>query len=224
MFVGCEKMLKAMVFIDFENFDIAKYHYYKNFSENSTVAGPTNFDSVEEKPCIYNPRLDFNFLPKNIVSLLSQPHALVKTLLFAPKPDDFLMQDTRRQSTYNWITGMKNQNYFTVIEGRHVARPVAGFTYQTMDINNPKSFFVEEKGTDVNLAAHVVSKGLHNAFDTAVIVSGDTDYIPVMDIMNTIGKSVVVVGVDGQNLFPFKHHSDAQIILDDVFFQTCLRA
>ena len=70
---------------------------------------------------------------------------------------------------------------------------------------------------------HVLTKGFHNAFDTAIIMSGDTDYIPVMDILNTIGKNVVVVGVKGQNLFKFKHHTDAQLILDDNFFQNCLR-
>ena len=118
---------------------------------------------------------------------------------------------------------MKNQNFFTVIEGTHSARPVSGFTYSTMDITNPASYYVEEKGTDINLASHAIAKGILNAYDTAVIVSGDTDYIPVMDILNTIGKSVIVVGVQGQNLFQFKHHSDAQILLDDVFFQRCLR-
>ncbi len=92
-----------------------------------------------------------------------------------------------------------------------------------MDINNPATYYIEEKGTDVNLATHVLTKGFHNAFDTAIIMSGDTDYIPVMDILNTIGKNVVVVGVKGQNLFKFKHHTDAQLILDDNFFQNCLR-
>ena len=103
------------------------------------------------------------------------------------------------------------------------ARPVSGFTYATMDINNPASYYIEEKGTDVNLAAHVLTKGFHNAYDTAVIMSGDTDYIPVMDILNTIGKNVVVVGVKGQNLTKFRHHTDAQLLLDDSFFQRCLR-
>ena len=162
----------------------------------------------------------FNKIPKEVVNLLSNPHTLVKTFLFAPKPDDFLITDSKRKATYNWITGLKNQDYFTVIEGSHVARPVAG---ATMDINNPATYYIEEKGTDVNLATHVLTKGFHNAFDTAIIMSGDTDYIPVMDILNTIGKNVVVVGVKGQNLFKFKHHTDAQLILDDNFFQNCLR-
>ena len=35
------------------------------------------------------PKLDFNKIPKEVVNLLSNPHTLVKTFLFAPKPDDF---------------------------------------------------------------------------------------------------------------------------------------
>ena len=241
-------MLKAMVFIDFENFDIAKFHYYKKkCAEDDTTsedADKSSFEGIdgdtlccddsktntsekgtctEEKTKITVPRLDFNKLPKEVVSLLKQPHMLVKTFLFAPKPDDFLSRDRNRSAVYNWINGMKNQDFFTVIEGRHVARPVSGYTRETMDLSNPGSYFVVEKGTDVNLASHVITKGLHNAFDTAIIISGDTDYIPVMDILNSIGKSVVVVGVKGQNLNLFKHHSDAQLILDDNFFQKCLR-
>jgi len=217
-------MQRAMVFIDFENFDIAKYRYYKlKCLEDAQNDARLKGNPIPAAVPVNNPRLDFNALPEKVVARLSRPHALVKTFLFAPKPDPFLMNDLRRASTYNWINGMKNQDYFTVVEGTHSARPVVGFDYTTMSLSNPASYYIEEQGTDVNLAAHLITKGFLNAYDTAVIMSGDTDYIPVMDILNTIGKTVIVVGVAGQNLFQFKHHSDAQILLDDTLFQTCLR-
>lgn len=197
-------MLKAMVFIDNENFDIAKYNYCKNNH-------------------LSNPRLDYNNFPQEIVKLLPKEHELIKTFIFAPKPDEFLMKDEKRKKSYNWLTGLKNQNYFTVIEGTHSARPVSGYDYQTMDISKPQSYYVVEKGTDINLATHLITKGFMNAYDTAVIVSGDTDYIPVLDVLNTLGKTTVVVGVQGQNLFKFKHHSDDQIILNNSVFKTCER-
>lgn len=62
-----------------------------------------------------------------------------------------------------------------------------------------------------------------NAYDTAIIMSGDTDYIPVLDVLNTLGKTTVVVGVEGQNLRQFIHHSDDQLLLNDTLFQKCLR-
>ncbi len=218
-------MQKAMVFIDFENFDIAKWKYYEDKClRDAQKHAQQNGQTPPNNTFTNNPKLDFNLLPQKVVEKLPNQHILVKTFLFAPKPDDFLMQDSRREKTYNWINGLKNQNYFTVIEGTHSARPVSGYTYETMNINNPASYYVEEKGTDINLAAHLITKGFLNAFDTAVIMSGDTDYISVMDILNTMGKTVVVVGVRGQSMFQFTHHSDAQILLDDEFFKTCLRA
>lgn len=217
-------MQKAMLFIDFQNFDIAKYQYYKKKSlddakkeaqakgEAEPISVPTN-----------NPRLDFNTFPQKIVELLPTQHVLVKTFLFAPKPDQFLMGDPKQASLYNWINGLKNQKYFTVVEGTHSARPAPGYTYQTMNITVPSSYYIVEKGTDINLATHLITKGFMNAYDTAIIVSGDTDYIPVLDVLNTLGKTTIVVGVKGQNLHQFSHHSDDQLLLDDTFFQQCLR-
>lgn len=124
-------MRRAMVFIDFENFNIALTNYYRGLGQ------PTA-------------RLDYNVLPLKIVDMLPG-HELVKTFLFAPKPDDFLMQDPRRKNTYDWISGLKNQRYFTVIEGQHVARDVYG---KTKDITDRSSYYVVEKGTDINMGAH----------------------------------------------------------------------
>lgn len=202
-------MLRAMVFIDFENFEINKNNYYKSIAT--------------DKKHVVLPKLDYNIIPQEIVKSLSQKHILVKTFLFAPKPDEFLMKDERRKSVYDWINGMRNQDYFTIIEGKHSARPVSGYTYKTMSIDRPQSFYVEEKGTDINVCTHLITKGFMNAYDTAIIVSGDTDYIPVMDVLNTLGKNIVVVGIKNQNLTQFKHHSDAQITLDEKFFNKCLR-
>ncbi len=217
-------MQRAMVFIDHENFSIALHNYYRKRAMEEATAEALQQGLTPPLTAPYRvPRLDYNQLPKAITGLLSSEHALLKTFLFAPKPDEFLMRDVRRQGAYNWITGLKNQNYFTVVEGRHSARPVGEHTYATMDINDPTTYYVEEKGTDINVAAHLITKGFMNAYDTAIIVSGDTDYIPVMDILNTMGRTVVIAGVVGQNLYSFKHHADQQIMLDNAFFQNCLR-
>jgi len=199
-------MQKAMVFVDFENFNISKREYYKTIKDKGTKL----------------PSIDFLKFSKEIIKKLPNQHALVKTFIFAPKPDDFLMQDVRRKRTYDFISGMKNLDYLTVIEGLHIARPIGDSPYLTMDINNTETFFVKEKGTDVNLGVHLLTKGFLNAYDTAIIVSGDTDYIPIMDTLNTFGKTVCVVGVKGRSLNKFKQHSDQQITLDDTFFQRCL--
>lgn len=89
-------MLRAMVFIDFENFGIAKYQYYKKKSlldaQASTKAAGQPIPATAP---VYNPKLDFNALPREVAALLPTPHVLIKTFLFAPKPDNFLMQDLK---------------------------------------------------------------------------------------------------------------------------------
>jgi len=91
-----------MIFIDFENFNIASIQLYR-------------------KKKLQAPRIDYNVFPEKLIDLLpGENNRLVKTFLFAPKPDSFLMQDDRRKNTYDWISGLNNQKYFTVIEGHHV--------------------------------------------------------------------------------------------------------
>jgi uncharacterized LabA/DUF88 family protein len=199
-------MQKVMVFIDFENFNISLMNYYSR---------------ILKKPYV---RLDYNKIPTELVGLLpGVGNRLIKTFLFAPKPDDFLLSDPRRKGTYDWICGLKNQKYFTVIEGQHVARATAGLSKEQMDINDPSTYHVTEKGTDVNIATHIITKAFMNAFDTAVILSGDSDYMPVYEVLNTLGKTTVAVGVMGQILTKLSKCADDTIILSEPFFDRCLR-
>ncbi len=52
----------------------------------------------------------------------------------------------------------------------------------------------EEKGSDVNLAVHLVGDGYKDLFDLAVVVSEDSDLQPAVDLVrNELGKRVTVV-------------------------------
>lgn len=51
----------------------------------------------------------------------------------------------------------------------------------------------EEKGSDVNLAVRLVSDGYQDLYDTALVLSDDSDLQPAVDIaMQQLGKTVVV--------------------------------
>ena len=59
----------------------------------------------------------------------------------------------------------------------------------------------EEKGSDVNIAVHLVSDGFRNAYDAAVVVSNDSDLLPPLQFAKEeLGK---LVGI----LNPQKHPS-----------------
>jgi uncharacterized LabA/DUF88 family protein len=59
----------------------------------------------------------------------------------------------------------------------------------------------EEKGSDVNLAAHLLRDGFTNDFDVAVVVSNDSDLLePIRIVQAELGKPVGVLN-------PQKHPS-----------------
>lgn len=58
---------------------------------------------------------------------------------------------------------------------------------QIADIQVP---FYHEKGIDVNIATDMLSLAFHNAYDVAVLVSGDVDYVTVVKAIQDLGKIV----------------------------------
>ncbi len=131
------------------------------------------------------------------------------------------MKDRNLENYYNWVTGMKNAPYTDVIEGRYVARPV--IESSPMEIDKRETYYKVEKGTDINLAVHAISKAFYNSYDIAFFLSADTDYIKVYEILKSIGKITVVVGVKGQNINSIRPIVDNTIILDEIFFDKCKR-
>ena len=56
----------------------------------------------------------------------------------------------------------------------------------------------EEKGSDVNLASHLLLDGFHDACDVAVVVCNDADLLePVRIARDELGKTVGVLRVEG---------------------------
>lgn len=190
-----------MVFVDHMNFEIALRQLYQKKSE-------------------LTPSLDYDALFRNVVKNRSGID-FIKAFIFAPKPDDFLMQDERLEGSYKWITQLGNKKYIDVIEGRYVARQIDESTQ--MDILNKKTYFKEEKGTDINFAVHMLSKGQYNSYDAAFAMSADTDYITVYRQLKNMGKIVIAVAVKDQNISKIIPEVDDYIILDEAFFNGCLR-
>ena len=193
-------MLKGMVFIDHMNFDIALQRLYQTQNMQS-------------------PRLDYNKLVREVPKIIPNVD-FVKAYLFVPRPDEFLKNDTKIMNYYKWASGMRNAPFIDVVEGMYISRPVEG---KTKNISDPSTYYKVEKGTDVNFAIHALSKAFFNAYDIGFFMSADTDYINVYEMLKRIGKIVVQVSVKGQQSNSMKEHVDKQIILDEQFFQKCLR-
>lgn len=187
-------MHKAMVFIDYQNFNIAlKNHYTKR---NTQL-----------------PSIDYSLIGSVINSYIPLNSEVIKTYVFAYKPSDELLQLEYYQKYYNWINNtLKKIPYLEVIEGRQEIRTIKD---KTFDINDSSTYTTEEKETDINLATHLVSKGFQNAYDIAILVSGDTDYVNVIKTLHNLGKIIVIAHFQHQNISKYDGVYDAEIILYD---------
>ena len=184
-------MHKVMVFIDYQNFNINLQEHYKG-----KTFKPINYWALGKAI-------------NNIIPLQSE---VIKTYLFAYKPCDELMKLEKYSKYYDWLNSLRKTPYLEIIEGRQEIRTYDGIDF---DINNPKTYFTEEKETDINLATHMLSKAFQNAYDIAILVSGDTDYIKVVETLHNIGKTVVIAHFPHQNVSRYDEICDANIILYD---------
>ena len=62
----------------------------------------------------------------------------------------------------------------------------------------------EEKQTDVNIALRVVCDGINDLYDRAVIISGDTDLVPVIEAVHRISPDKEI-GV----MFPLRRYNNS---------------
>lgn len=195
--------MKVMVFIDYQNFSINMHEYYK---QNKNYVQPKiSYPKLAEE--VFN-RIE-----------LKESATLVKTYLFAYKPCDQLMKLDRYSTFYNWLNGLKKKSYFEVIEGRQEVRSINKNT--KIDIKNPSTYTTEEKGTDINVAVHMLSKAYTNAYDIAILISGDSDYVPVVEQLHNIGKTVVLATLPQQNVSKYKTLYDQHIKIHNDILQKC---
>ena len=185
-------MHKVMVFIDYQNFNInLKKHY-----EGRT------FKSI-----------NYSYLGKEINKFIPLDSEVIKTYVFAYKPCDELLQLETYRNYYSWLTtSLKSVPYLEVIEGRQDIHRIRGIEF---DVNNPDSYITVEKETDINLATHMVAKGFQNAYDVAILVTGDTDYVNVIKTLHDLGKIIVIAHFKHQNISKYNGMYDAEIILYD---------
>lgn len=195
--------MKVMIFIDFQNFDINMHEYYK------------------KNPKLTEPKITYPKLAKELSNKIHlQDIHLIKTFLFAYKPCDDLMKLPQYGNFYNWLNGMKNKPYIEVIEGSQVIRQINKAV--PINIADSSTYITEEKGTDINIAVNMISKAYTNAYDVAVLVSGDTDYVPVVNQLHNIGKIVVLATLPHQNVKKYNGLYDQHIKIKDQILQQCV--
>jgi uncharacterized LabA/DUF88 family protein len=72
---------------------------------------------------------------------------------------------------------------------------------------------ISEKGVDVQLAIDLVIGAVENSYDTAIVVSSDTDLIPAIKYVKSKGKTVEYVGFSNAPSFGMIKESNVRILL-----------
>ena len=134
-------------------------------------------------------------LPRDTINQIKYFTALVN-----PRPTD--PDQLTRQQIY--LRALQTIPNLEIIYGHFLTHEIM------MPLAPPKSGYVkviktEEKGSDVNLALHLLSDGYKNAYDVAVIVSNDSDLLlPVQFVKKELGKKIGILN-------PQKHPSKVLI-------------
>lgn len=186
--------MRTMGFIDYQNFNInLQTHYRENMIDKNGVKS-----------------INYHNLAREINDILPFQSQVIKTYLFAYKPCEPLMKLDYYSKYYAWLVNMRKTPYFEIIEGRQEIRPIKDVP---LNINDHHTYTTVEKETDINLATHMLSKGFQNAYDIAILVSGDTDYIKVIETLHNIGKIVVIAHFRHQSIIKYDGIIDAHVVL-----------
>lgn len=79
-------------------------------------------------------------------------------------------------------------------------------------IQHPDKTF-HEKGVDVRLAVEMIRLAREDKYDTAYLLSSDTDLVPAVEEVHSFGKKVVYVGMPKGQSFGLTKASDNTILL-----------
>jgi cold shock CspA family protein len=175
-------MAKIMVFID------GTWLYY-NTSKLSEAYGQQDF------------RIDFGKLPQVLAESLKHqlPGAdvdIVRTYLFGSFASNFDLRDDDAVQRRRDFFDMLKEEYHYEVE----VYPInfMGRRLRRVDRDPADTFEPQEKCVDIALASSMLYlAAVPGAYDVAIAVIGDQDFIPVLQYVRRLGKRVAIASIKG---------------------------
>ncbi len=94
----------------------------------------------------------------------------------------------------------------------HIESKVQGFTIKRGYIMQNNGAY-HEKGVDVELAVDLLVGAYENLYDSAILISSDTDLIPAIKKAKELGKKVEYIGFSNQPSFALQRHASLSKLL-----------
>ncbi|MHA1771478.1 MAG: NYN domain-containing protein [Candidatus Thorarchaeota archaeon] len=197
--LGTSNLKKFIVFIDGMNFLKA----WRGICKLKHISSSTRWDAIKLREVMKG------LLPK-------QRLADVRYYSSSIRPKDARLM----QSTMKGLTGLHNAlnkiGFTCIIRKNRVRQEECPLCHGTF----PK---LKEKGVDVSIAIDMVTFGIENKFDSAILVSGDADFIPAVEYLKKLHKFVIVVQFRDVISEHLKHNANQTIFLDKYFEQLILK-
>jgi uncharacterized LabA/DUF88 family protein len=151
-------------------------------------------------------------IPLFAQNMLKQGQELVSVKYFTTRVA-YPAASVKRQSTF--LDALTHRGGLEIISGNFIYNP------NSCDACGHEWDRREEKQTDVNIALHMTCDSIGGAFDAAILVSGDSDLVPVVKfIEQRDGQRVVVmfpparVSTDLQDAASSHSHLKKKIFVD----------
>ncbi len=97
----------------------------------------------------------------------------------------------------------RHRDYVSALESQGVCTIMGRFKEKRITCKACNKVFMthEEKETDVNIGAHLIADAFRDKFDTALVISADTDLVAVIELARSIvgeKKKVIAVAPPGR--------------------------
>ena len=89
-----------------------------------------------------------------------------------------------------------------------------GLKVKTIPLKKTPEGYIE-KGIDILIATDMISLAFRDAYDTAILVSGDSDFVPVVEEIQQLGKRVENAAFKRESSYNLRKVCDSSIILYD---------
>jgi len=139
-----------------------------------------------------------------LVEFLRRGRYLVRTYFYTAVPQE---KDVKK-GTPEWDSLMRQKRFLDELS-------LMGIKVRTSNLRKLPSGEYLEKEVDIMLATDMLSLAYRNAYDTAILVSGDSDFIYTVEEVQRLGKRVENASFKKTSSFNLRKTCDEFILLDD---------
>lgn len=129
---------------------------------------------------------------RKLMELMFPGEAITDIKYFTAAVKNVPRNPTQRDDQQACWRAMKAHSQVEIIEGKFHQSTVRAALVNPPP-NTIEVYKTEEKGSDVNLGAHLLMDAFQNKFDQAIVVTGDSDLVTPVDMVCHILKKQVIV-------------------------------